>query len=40
VLAGGMISQADLDLLYVTDDPGEAVRVVLAHYDTRRISEV
>jgi uncharacterized protein (TIGR00730 family) len=39
VLADGMISQADLDLLYVTDDPGEAVRVVLAHYDTRRISE-
>jgi uncharacterized protein (TIGR00730 family) len=38
VLADGMIAQADLDLLYVTDDPDEAVRVVLAHYDTRRTS--
>jgi uncharacterized protein (TIGR00730 family) len=35
VLADGMISQADLDLLYVTDDPDEAVRLVLAQYDTR-----
>ena len=36
VLADGMIAEADLELLHVTDDPDDAVRVVLAHYDRRR----
>jgi uncharacterized protein (TIGR00730 family) len=36
VLADGMIAPADLALLHVTDDPDEAVRLVLASYDTRR----
>jgi uncharacterized protein (TIGR00730 family) len=35
-LADGMISAADFELLHVTDDPDDAVRVVLAHYDRRR----
>ena len=36
LLAGGMISADDLALLHVTDDPDEAVRLVLASYDGRR----
>ncbi|MGN6799730.1 MAG: TIGR00730 family Rossman fold protein [Gaiellaceae bacterium] len=35
LLAQGMISPADLDLLYPTDDPDEAVDRVLAAYDRR-----
>jgi uncharacterized protein (TIGR00730 family) len=34
-LVGGMISPADLDLLYVTDDPADAVARVLECYLTR-----
>jgi uncharacterized protein (TIGR00730 family) len=34
-LADGMIARADLDLLYATDDPDDAVRHVLAYYDRR-----
>ena len=33
LLADGMISPADLELLRVTDDPDEAVRLVLASYE-------
>jgi uncharacterized protein (TIGR00730 family) len=33
VLADGMISTADLELLFVTDDPAEAARVVVDSYD-------
>jgi len=36
LLAGGMISVDDLALLHVTEDPDEAVRLVLASYDGRR----
>ena len=35
LLADGMISPEDIDLLYVTDDPAEAVRIVVASYDDR-----
>ena len=35
LLANGMISPADLDLLHPTDDPEEAVDYVLAAYDRR-----
>ena len=35
LLADGMISTDDIDLLYVTDDPAEAVRIVVASYDGR-----
>jgi uncharacterized protein (TIGR00730 family) len=35
VLADGMISHKDLDLLYVTDDLDEAVQDVLESFDTR-----
>jgi uncharacterized protein (TIGR00730 family) len=35
VLADGMISPEDLDLLYVTDDLDEAVQDVVDSYDTR-----
>ena len=35
LLAEGMISPADLDLLYPTDDPTEAVEYVLAAYQRR-----
>ena len=35
LLAAGMISPADLDLLYLTDDPDDAVRHVLDYYDRR-----
>jgi len=33
MLADGMISPEDLDLLYATDDPAEAVRLVVDSYD-------
>jgi uncharacterized protein (TIGR00730 family) len=33
MLADGMISTRDLDLLYVTDDPAEAARAVVDSYD-------
>jgi uncharacterized protein (TIGR00730 family) len=36
LLAGGMISAADLDLLYATDNADDAVRHVLTYYDRRR----
>jgi len=36
LLAGGMITAADLDLLHPTDDPEEAVDYVLAAYERRR----
>jgi uncharacterized protein (TIGR00730 family) len=35
VLADGMISPDDLDLLHVTDDPEEAVLRVIEHYQSR-----
>ena len=35
LLGGGMISEHDLELLYTTDDPDDAVRHVLAYYDRR-----
>jgi uncharacterized protein (TIGR00730 family) len=38
LLADGMISPEDIDLLYVTDDPAEAVRLVVASYDDRNSS--
>jgi len=34
-LAGGMISPDDLNLLYVTDDPDEAVRIVIERHEKR-----
>jgi hypothetical protein len=34
MLADGMISPDDLELLHVTDDPAEAVERVLEHYET------
>src|ERR671910_3758872 len=35
VLADGLISAEDIDLLHVTDEPAEAVRLVVASYDQR-----
>jgi uncharacterized protein (TIGR00730 family) len=35
LLADGMISQADLDLLHLTDDPEDAVACVLERYEQR-----
>ena len=35
VLADGMISPSDLELLRCTDDPAEAVRFVVSHFDER-----
>ncbi|MDX6477194.1 MAG: hypothetical protein QOH95_2705, partial [Gaiellaceae bacterium] len=35
LLADGMISPDDVELLHVTDDPEEAVRFVLECYDQR-----
>jgi uncharacterized protein (TIGR00730 family) len=35
MLEDGLISPEDVDLLYVTDDPHEAVARVVAHYDGR-----
>jgi uncharacterized protein (TIGR00730 family) len=38
VLAGGLVSPRDLDLLMVTDDPRKAVEMIVSVYD-RRIAE-
>ena len=35
MLDDGLISPHDLDLVTVTDDPDEAVALVVAHYDER-----
>ena len=35
MLANGLISQEDLDLLMVTDDPAETVSMIVKHYDDR-----
>jgi hypothetical protein len=34
-LADGMISAEDVELLHVTDDPAEAVRLIVEGYDSR-----
>jgi uncharacterized protein (TIGR00730 family) len=39
LLADGMISPDDVQLLHVTDDPEEAVRVVVESYDARNAVE-
>jgi uncharacterized protein (TIGR00730 family) len=39
LLADGMISSDDVALLHVTDDPAEAVRVVVESYDARNSVE-
>lgn len=39
LLAGGMISAHDLELLEVTDDPDEAVSMVLGRYDEREAAK-
>lgn len=36
MLADGLVSQGDLDLLYVTDDPAEAVDRIVTMVDARR----
>ena len=36
MLADGLVSQGDLDLLYVTDDPAEAVERIVTMIDSRR----
>ena len=36
MLDDGLISPGDVDLLYVTDDPKEAVELVVTRYDGRR----
>ncbi len=36
LLADGMISPEDIDAAHVTDDPAEAVRVVVASYEDRK----
>jgi len=38
MLADGLISAEDFELLLVTDDPREAVQLVVSHYD-RRVAE-
>jgi uncharacterized protein (TIGR00730 family) len=35
LLSGGMISPEDVELLHITDDPAEAVRIVVDSYDER-----
>jgi len=35
LLTGGMISPEDVELLHITDDPAEAVRIVVDSYDER-----
>jgi uncharacterized protein (TIGR00730 family) len=35
LLAGGMVAPSDVELLHVTDDPDEAVEVVVDCYETR-----
>jgi uncharacterized protein (TIGR00730 family) len=39
LLADGMISPEDVDLLHATDDPDEAVRLVIECYDRRCAAE-
>jgi uncharacterized protein (TIGR00730 family) len=39
LLAGGMISPEDVELLHATDDPDEAVRLVIECYDRRCAAE-
>jgi predicted Rossmann-fold nucleotide-binding protein len=39
LLADGMISPDDLELLYTTDDVGEAVQIVLDCYNRRCADE-
>ena len=39
LLADGMISPEDVELLHVTDDPAEAVRLVVESYDARNAVE-
>ena len=38
LLADGMISSDDVELLHITDDPAEATRIVVASYDERNAS--
>jgi predicted Rossmann-fold nucleotide-binding protein len=38
MLAGGLVSPGDLDLLMATDDPAEAVEMIVSVYD-RRLAE-
>jgi len=35
LLADGMISPEDVELLYATDSPAEAVQIVVSSYDVR-----
>jgi predicted Rossmann-fold nucleotide-binding protein len=35
MLDDGLISPEDVELLSVTDDPDEAARLVVSHYDER-----
>lgn len=37
LLASGMISEKDLNLFYVTDDPEEAVQIIKQHYETHSV---
>ena len=39
-LADGMISAEDVELLHVTDDPAEAVRLIVEGYDSRNSDRV
>jgi len=39
LLADGMVSDDDVELLHVTDDPAEAVRLVVESYDVRNAVE-
>lgn len=36
MLADGLISPSDIDLLHLTDDPAKAVEIVVSYYDQRR----
>ena len=38
VLADGMISPEDLDLLHLTDEPGEAVRLIVEGWEQRNVA--
>jgi hypothetical protein len=37
LLADGMVSVDDVELLHVTDDPAEAVRIVVESYENRAV---
>jgi predicted Rossmann-fold nucleotide-binding protein len=39
LVAGGMISPADTELFHVTDDPAQAVEIVVAAYERREAAE-